>query len=263
MNQNNISKNNAPKNNIDTALNFGTVEAYKAIRTNLNFAVPQKGCKKIMVCSALNGEGKTTTSVNIAITIAQTGASTIILDCDLRKSRVHRMFGQINQAGISNVLSGMCQLDEAIRDTSKANLKMITAGTLPPNPAELLASHAMEELLTELEKRFEYIILDTPPINLVSDALPVSKLCDGVTLVVKHKSSTHPATVDALKNLKFAGANVVGFVLNGVESGETYKASKYKYKYKYRYRYYKYSYTKDYGDTYGEQTAKPDNNGIV
>ncbi len=243
----------AKQNQVISALNFGTVEAYKAIRTNLNFAVPKKGCRKIMFTSGLSGEGKTTTSVNTAITIAQTGAKTVIIDCDLRKSRIHRMFGQLNQVGLSNILSGMCTIDEAIKPTNKANLSMITAGTIPPNPAELIGSPALEELLAELEKRFDYIIIDSTPVNVVADALPLSKLVDGVVFVVKFKSSTHPSTADALRALEFAGANVVGAVMNGIETVDTYKKNRYKYKYRYRYfRYYSnYSSYGNYGYGYG------------
>lgn len=253
---NNNSAAAAKQAKITTALNFGTVEAYKAIRTNLNFAIPKKGCRKVLFTSALSGEGKTTTSVNTAITIAQTGASTLIIDCDLRKSRIHRMFGQVNQIGVSNILSGMSTIEEAIKKTNKANLSMITAGTIPPNPAELIGSPAMEELIAELESRFDYIILDSPPINVVADALSLSKLVDGVVFVVKYKASTHPAANDALKALEFAGATVVGAVMNGVEAVDSY--SKNKYKYRYRYRYYKYSsssYNYNYNYNYSDNEA--------
>lgn len=224
-----------------SALNFGTAEAYKSIRANLNFAIPNKKCRKILFTSAMAGEGKTTTSVNTAITIAQTGAKTVIVDCDLRKARVHRMFSQANKEGVSNVLSGMNELKDVIRETNKKDLNFISAGTIPPNPSELVASTAMEKLLADLEEMFEYIVIDCPPVNVVSDALPIAKLVDGVVLVIKHKVSTYPALNDTIRSLKFAGANIVGAVMNGVDVEDVYSKSKYKYKYRYRYRYYKYS----------------------
>lgn len=236
--------------------NFSVVEAYKAIRTNLIFALPkEKRCHKVLFTSAIPGEGKTTTSVNTAITIAQANAKTIIIDCDLRKPRIHSKFGLTNEVGLSNVLSGMATLEEAIRPSGKENLWTITSGVLPPNPAELLASEAMISLLRRLEDMFEYIVIDSTPIDIVADALSLTKFVDGVVVVVKHKSTTHPYLKEALSKLDFVNANVIGIVLNGaMNTGDKYYRKRYsRYGYKYRYGYGKYGYGKGYsgGSGYG------------
>ena len=222
--------------------NFTIVEAYKALRTNLLFALPKKEgeCRKLLVTSALPGEGKTTTSVNIAITIAQTGMRTLVIDCDLRKPRVHSKLGFANGVGLTNVLSGMSAIDKAIQKTKTEHLFAISAGTLPPNPAELLGSDEMKNVMAELEKQFDFIVIDTSPINIVSDALVLSKLVDGVAIIVKQNKSSHPSVKDAVAKLKFAEANIIGFIINGmvVSSGKYYTSGSYKYKYKY----YSYSY---------------------
>lgn len=213
--------------------NFGIIESYKSVRANINFAIPSQGCKKIMITSSYSGEGKTTTCVNLAITIAQTGASVILIDCDMRRSKVHKCLQLTNIIGISNYLSNMVELDEIIKDTNVPNLKVITSGVTPPNPAELISGDKMKELLEETEKMADYIIIDTPPICIVSDALPLSKLCDGIILIVRHMQTTHPNVKEALEKLNFAGANVVGMVLNGIQIKHNYKSYKKYNKYSY------------------------------
>jgi capsular exopolysaccharide family len=204
--------------------NFGIKESYKAIRANINFAVPEEGCKKIMVCSAFASEGKSTTCVNLAMTVAETEAKVVVIDCDLRRSRVHKFFNLDNKLGLSNYLAGKCTFDELVRDSGVPFLKVISAGTIPPNPAELLTLAKMDELLAELAKDADYIFFDTPPVCVVSDALPLSAKCHGVILVVKHMITTHPNIRESLDKLKFAGANVVGIILNGIKLDKAYKS---------------------------------------
>jgi len=183
-------KNNARvadnKSVISENSNFALSEAFKAIRTNLTFALPNHlKCKKIMFTSAYPSEGKTTVSSNTAITIAQTEAKVLLIDADLRKPKSHTKFGIENRVGLSNVLSGMVDVRDAITPSGRLNLWCMTAGVIPPNPAELLSSEKMRETLELLETMFDYIIIDTSPINLVSDALDISAMVDGVVLVVK------------------------------------------------------------------------------
>ena len=223
---------------INDDTNFSIIEAYKAIRANINFAIPSQGCKKIMICSSFSGEGKTTTCINLAITIAQTGVSVLLIDCDLRRARVHTLLNENNTFGVSNYLSNMIQLDRIIKETHIPNFKVITSGSIPPNPAELLASPKMGELLAETEKMMDYIIIDTPPVCIVSDALPVAKLCNGVILIVNHMETTHTQIKESLEKLKFAGANVVGMILNNIKIKHAFKSYK---KYN-KYKYDKYSY---------------------
>ncbi|MBR6515161.1 MAG: CpsD/CapB family tyrosine-protein kinase [Clostridia bacterium] len=261
-----MAKNDVKKNSGATAMvseisNFALVEAFKAIRTNLSFAIPgNKKCKKLLITSSLPSEGKTTVSSNTAITIAQTEAKVLLIDADLRKPKVHTRFGIENSVGLSNVLSGMAKYQDAIRPSGKGNLFVMTAGVIPPNPAELLSSEAMRTLLTELEESFDYVIVDSAPINLVADALELSAMVDGVALVVKANSSTHPATRETLARLEFVGANVVGIILNDVvtKGSGYYKKKGYKYsRYGGKYGYSSYGYGYGYG--YGH-TPKPQEN---
>lgn len=212
---------------------FSVVESYKAIRANLSFAVNKKGCKRVMVCSSVPGDGKSTTAINIAVSIAQNNEKVILLDCDLRKNRAHWFLNMKNTVGVSNILGGMSTIGDSIRETDYPNLSVITAGTIPPNPAELLASDAMVELLDSLEKEYDYIVLDTPPINIVSDALALTKLVDGTIFVVRQEVTLHHEVKEALKTFEFAGAKILGIVINGSYE----RSSGYKYGNKYGYKY--------------------------
>ncbi len=262
-----MAKNDVKKAPAGTAMvseisNFALVEAFKAIRTNLSFALPgNKKCKKLLITSSLPSEGKTTISSNTAITIAQTDARVLLIDADLRKPKVHARFGVENSVGLSNVLSGMANYEDAVRPSGKGNLFVMTAGVIPPNPAELLSSDSMRNLLTSLESSFDYIIIDSAPINLVADALELSAMVDGVVLVIKANSSTHPATRDTLARLQFVGANVAGMILNDVVSKGNgyYKKKGYKYSnYGGKYGYSSYGYGYGYG--YGHTPKAQDNN---
>jgi len=204
--------------------NFSIKESYKAIRANINFAVPNEGCKKIMICSSFSGEGKTTTCVNLAISIAQTGSEVLLIDCDMRRSRIHEFFALENERGLSNYLSSALDMDDIVQETSIEELNIISAGTVPPNPAELLANPKIDALLARVSKLYDYIILDTPPVCVVSDALPLSKKCDGVILIVKHRETMHKSIRDSLDKLSFAGAKVIGMVLNGIKLTREYKS---------------------------------------
>jgi len=230
--------------------NFGVRESYKAIRANINFAVSKAGCKKIMICSSFSGEGKTTTCVNLAITVAETGEQVLLIDCDLRRSRVHKFFNLENELGLSNFLSNSAELEDIVQETHIPNLSIISAGGVPPNPAELLTKPKMESLLNAMSKLADYIFIDTPPVCVVSDALPLSKKCDGVILVVKHMGTTHPSIKESLEKLKFSGANVVGMILNGIKIEKSYKMyGKYG-------KYSKYSKNSEY-NKYGDDQGKP------
>ncbi len=223
-------------NTVENTRNFQIVEAYRTLRTNLQFALGNKAgkCKKIAVTSSLPKEGKTLTSINLAITFAQTDARVLIIDCDMRRPRVHRYFELESRVGLSNVLSGMCTFDEAVKKAGGLNLSVLPAGLIPPNPVELLSGDNMKNLLDELSESFDYIILDTPPINIVADALSVANLVDGNIIVLSSASSTHIETKKAVSQFEYANANILGFVLNNVNTKNTKGYSK-KYMY-YGYR---------------------------
>lgn len=208
---------------------FMITEAYKMCRSNLNFTLRFDGCKKIAVTSATPQEGKSTTVANIGISIAQTGAKVLLMDCDLRKGTLHRLFNIKMRPGVSDALSGLNDAQSVICKTAYENLFVIPIGTVPPNPSELLSSVQMEELLMKLNNQYDYIIIDTPPVKVVSDALNLVKMVDGLLLVVRESTTTHPNISAVLTKLGFLKANVLGFVLNGMSMNSKEKSKYQKY----------------------------------
>ncbi|MBE7032058.1 MAG: CpsD/CapB family tyrosine-protein kinase [Ruminococcaceae bacterium] len=198
---------------------FHVREAYKALRTNLIFSLSSEGCKKIAVTSALASEGKSTNCLNLAITFAEMDAKVLIIDCDLRRPNLARLLDVQNAPGLSNYLVGLNTSEEVVRKSIFNNLSYITAGNIPPNPVELLSSENMARLMEKLEKEFDYIFLDTPPVNLVIDTVAASKYVHGVVMIALQNSTDKEAIRYALGQLNFAGTKVLGFVLNGVVYG--------------------------------------------
>lgn len=208
---------------------FTSFEAYKALRTNLRYTLCHEGCKKILVSSATPGDGKTTTCVNMGITISNLGARVLLMDCDLRKGRLHKVFGLKRSPGISDYISGIKTDKEVIQNTQYDNLQIMAIGAIPPNPIELLSSAQMEALIQNLNRYYDYIIIDTPPVNLVSDSLGLAKLVDGVLIVAKQNSTIHPDVKDALHRFQLVEGRLLGFVFNGIRqlSGMRLKARYY------------------------------------
>ena len=210
---------------------FIVTEAYKTIRTNLLFTLQNHKGGRIIITSTAPNEGKSTNCCNLGITLAQTNSKVLILDCDLRKPLIHQCFKRDCEPGLSDFLAGMKEhISEVTQDTDYPNLSIICGGTIPPNPAELLSSAKMEELLSQLSQEYDYILMDTPPIMLVADALSLSAIADGVVLVVKQSQTTHPGIAHALASLKFANAKVLGVILNGIGSMDQYRYIKKSYK---------------------------------
>ncbi len=204
---------------LSDASNFNTVETYKAIRTSVMFSMPKsdKG-KVIVVTSATPGEGKSTTNINLAITFAQTGAKVIVVDCDLRKARVHKYLGLERAEGVSNVLCGFTDLETAIKKNVRENLDCMTAGTIPPNPAELLETEEFAKLLDTLRERYDYIFIDTPPITVVTDAAIAMKYATGVVLVIRENVTQYDALDETMETVAKAGAKILGAIMVGSES---------------------------------------------
>lgn len=230
---------------------FAVVEAYKTIRTNVLFLLSQCEKKTFAVTSALQGEGKSTTSVNIAIAFSQLGHKVLLIDGDLRKASVHKKLKISNELGVTSVLANFCTLEEAIKEVNP-NLSVLTTGPIPPNASELLSSEAMSNLLTKLESIYDYIIIDTPPVNIVSDALVIGAKVAGVLMVVKDCCLSHDEFKRALNAIQFANLNLFGVVLNG-SNGRGGRGYRYKYRYRYSYKYknYNYNYNYRYGGNYG------------
>jgi capsular exopolysaccharide synthesis family protein len=220
--------------------NFQLVEAYKTLRTNLLFSMPynkQHACRKILIVSAEAGEGKSTTSVNLAETLSETDTKVLLIDADLRKPTINKYYNIESRKGLSNILSGMNTIEECIyRKSETENLFIIPSGLLPPNPSELLSSKAMIKLLEEVDKDYDYVIIDAPPVNIVSDGVLLSSMVDGVAFVCAYASSTYPEVAKALSALKLAKANIIGVILNRVVNKKHKNKRGYNYSYKYRYK---------------------------
>ena len=229
---------------------FHVKEAYKALRTNVVFTIPHDGAKRIIVTSALAGEGKSTNCLNLAISFAQTGAKVLLIDCDLRKPNVANLLNISSTPGLSNVLANLCTIDSVIVHSDYANLDVIPSGDIPPNPAELLGSVSMQETLDKLSEIYEYIFLDTSPVNIVTDAAVMSKMVDGILLVVRQGRTDKESVAEAIKKLSFVEGNIIGFVLNGrlsdIKLGYRYGKRGY-YRYGKKTRYYRSGYYGGYG----------------
>lgn len=192
-------------------------ESYRTLRTNIKFSSVDKDIKVIVVTSSGPGEGKSTTASNLAVVMAQAGNKTVIIDCDQRKPRLHKVFNLSNERGISDVLAKEIKFEDALQDTGVKDLTMITSGTKPPNPAELLASGAMKEFLESLKDKYDSIIIDTPPIVAVTDAQLLSRHADGCILVVASAQADRDAAMKAKELLEKVDAKILGIVLNKVD----------------------------------------------
>lgn len=190
-----------------------SAESYRSLRSSIRFANIDKDIKTIVVTSSIAGEGKSTISGNLAYILSQDESRVLIIDCDLRKPDIHQKFYIDNENGLSNVLVGECALKDVIKKIEDS-LFLITAGTIPPNPSELLGSHAMEELLNEVSDTFDYIVIDTSPILPVTDALILAAKSDATIIVARSKKTKGKIIKQSYDKLIEAKANIIGSVLN-------------------------------------------------
>ena len=189
-------------------------EAFRTLRTNIQFASIDKRLKTIMATSTGPGEGKSTTMANLAIVLAQQEKKILLVDADLRKPTVHHAFRLPNRVGLTSVLAGTESLTNAIQNTGVDHLAILTSGPIPPNPAEILGSKRMQALVEELSAEYEYILFDAPPVLAVTDAQILSGIMDGVVLVI-HSGKTHrDMAMKAKQLLENVQANVIGVVMN-------------------------------------------------
>lgn len=215
---------------------FQYVEAYKTLRTNLNFVTLNSKNRVIVITSSIPSEGKSNVGINLAVTLAEAGKKVLIIDCDLRKPVLHKYLRITRRAlGLTNILSGEVEPNEAIVYFNDLDFDVITAGVVPPNPAELLGSERMEKLLKKLREQYDYILLDTPPASVVTDAAVLGSMADGVIMVIKHKGVNVETAQLAKRNLETAKVNILGAVLTNYDLKNTAKDSGYSYSYEYNY----------------------------
>lgn len=192
-------------------------ESYRTLRTNIQYSSFDKEYKVIMVTSSEPGEGKSTTAGNLALCLAQGEKKVILVDCDLRKPSLHKKFKISNIVGLSDVMIGKEELVTTMHRYNN-NLVILTSGKIPPNPSEMLSSKAMTTLLDALKKNFDYIILDTPPVQAVTDSQILATKADGAILVVRAERTKKDSVQNAISLLKKVNANIIGTVLNGLDN---------------------------------------------
>lgn len=192
-------------------------EAYRSLRSNIEYSSFDDEYRVIVVTSSVPGEGKSTTAGNLAIALAQSGNSVLLVDCDMRKPSIHKKFKISNAAGTAELLLRKKSFEEVANDYNE-NLTIITAGKIPPNPSEMLASRAMTAFIKEMKNEFKYIILDTPPLQAVTDAQVLSTKADGVLLVVRAGSTKKELVSNSVDLINKVHGKVIGTVLNGVEN---------------------------------------------
>ncbi len=193
-------------------------ESYRGVRTSLYFNVHGKGHKLVQVTSPSSGDGKSTMAANLAISIAQSGKKVLLVDADMRKPTVHKLFGLSSKIGLSSVIVENIDPNEAIQDVSIPGLSILPCGPIPPNPAELLTSPHFEEFLLYLRDHFDFVIIDTPPLLAVTDPSIVAHKVDGVFLNIRFTKNGRPDAERAEDVLRSLKANIIGVVVNDSDS---------------------------------------------
>ena len=193
-------------------------EAYRVIRTGIQFAQAGKELQTIALTSCTPNEGKSTTIANLAVVLTQAGKSVLLIDCDMRNPTVHKNFNLSNKIGLSSCISMGTALADAVQATAIEGLDALTAGVIPPNPSELLGSERMQNLLQRAKEEYDYVLIDTPPVLPVTDSLVLGSMVDGLILVIDSGAIKVEMARDVKNQLVNAGANILGVVLNKVRS---------------------------------------------
>ena len=199
-------------------------EAYRSLRTNLHYASIDRDIKSLVITSPTAADGKTTTAANLAISMAQNGKRVLLMDADLRKPKIHRYFGIPNGTGLTHLLVQDAQPNDAVvKAPGIDNLFLVTSGSTPPNPSELISSERMRQLIRELADQYDLVILDTPPAAQVTDSVQLAGETDGSLMVVSAGETHIDRTIQAVKSLKNVNAKILGEVLVKTENkGKNY-----------------------------------------
>jgi len=235
---------------IGANMSFAAREAYKLLRTNLLFALSDSDSGKarvVGVTSSLRGEGKSTTSINLAYTLAETNRRVLLVEGDFRIPSIHKKLKVRSKPGVSNVLVTRCDPERHIQQyrfngEESVTIHILAAGDIPPNPSELMGSKRMRDMIDRLAQSYDYIILDLPPINAVTDALVATDLVDGMVMVVRNEYTDRGSLNEAIRQIELVNGKILGFVFTCANTGAGGYGKKYKYKYRYRYynsKYYK------------------------
>lgn len=219
---NNNKKNNAEMRTetISDKSKFAIVESYKAARSNIMFSLSADDDKLFAVTSYSKGEGKSTVSSNLAISFSKMEKRVLLVDCDLRRPNIHNIFKLENKSGLSNIIGKMVTFEEVVHREVLPNLDIITSGTIPPNPSELLCSPRFINMIKRLYEDYDYIIFDTPPIGVVADALLLKDLVAGFVIVIRERSTTHGDVQNVLESVKLADTKILGFIKVGCISNK-------------------------------------------
>lgn len=215
---------------IKAGLNAPVEEAYRVLRSNIQFCGFDKKIKSLVITSCNPGEGKTTTSLNLSISMAKAGMNVLLVDADLRKPAIAKHLGEDNAPGLSTLISGFAKLEDVITMTSLKGFSFIACGPKPPNPAELVGSGTFSEFLATVKEKYDMVIIDTPPLGSVIDCAMISAQADGTLLVIESHSVDHTEVLRVKDQLEKANARILGVVLNKIKKSE----------YKGYYNYYKY-----------------------
>lgn len=214
---------------------FAIVESYKSARSNIMFSLSAEDQKAFAVTSYSKGEGKSTVSSNLAISFSKMERRVLLIDCDLRRPNIHNIFKLENKVGLSNVIGKMAEFEDVVKRDVLPCLDILTSGTIPPNPSELICSPRFDTLLKRVSDDYDYIIFDTPPIGVVSDALLLKDKLAGYVIVLRERSTTHGDIQKILESIKLADTKILGFVKVGCTHGKKRSGKGY-----YYYQYYTY-----------------------
>lgn len=228
------------KNVLSSDSKFAIVEGYKIARTNLVFSLTAQNSNCVAVTSWSKGEGKSTATVNLAISFAKMGKRILLIDTDLRRPNLHNLLKLKNETGVSDVIGQFGDFQTSVHHDIIANLDVLTSGAIPPNPSELMASSFFAEMLEKAKKEYDYVIMDTPPLGVVTDTLLLKDQVGGYVMIVRERVTSHGDIERALQSIKLADTKVLGFLKVGCEMrSKGYGYNKYRYRYNYNY-YYKY-----------------------
>ena len=224
-----VPTNAAHKSTLHKNLDFTATEQYKLIRANLDFTIPiEEKCPVIGVTSAMRGEGKSTTAINLSYVFASKGSKVLLIDADLRIPSIAKKLDLEHTSGLADLLKSKgSHANDSYQPYELENWFVLTSGDIPPNPSELLGSKRMERILNELRQEFDYIIIDLPPVNIVSDAVAISKFITGMIIVVREEHTEKKELERCFRQLKMSNVKLLGCVMNGTKSGSKYY-SKYK-----------------------------------